>query len=246
MKRRQSNRWQAAIWTATIVFTTFALAQSIPLRGQQPTEEQRSQFASMDHLSGEITAVAGATLTLKTDEDKIVQVVTTTNTRIMRGRGVAAKVADLKVGDGVVAVGNLDGTGGTLHAAMLFATDPEQMKAMRENLGKTYIAGKITAIDTDNAKITVERPDHVSQTIGLDESTSFRRGVRGAMSAPGASAAPGPSSESITLADIKVGDNVRGTGALKGGVFVPAQLLVVPAGAGQGVHHRPAGTVPPA
>ena len=27
--------------------------------------------------------------------------------------------------------------------------------------------------------------------------------------------------ESITLADIKVGDNVAGQGALKGGVFVP-------------------------
>jgi len=33
--------------------------------------------------------------------------------------------------------------------------------------------------------------------------------------------------ESITLADIKVGENVRGTGSVKGGVFVPVELVVM-------------------
>ncbi len=36
--------------------------------------------------------------------------------------------------------------------------------------------------------------------------------------------------ESITLADIKVGDAVRGSGSVKGGVFVPTELVVMERG----------------
>ena len=63
---------------------------------------------------------------------------------------------------------------------MVVATDAATLKALKDNLGKTYIAGKVTAIDVDNAKMTVERPDKVTQTIGFDETTSFKRG-RGCM-----------------------------------------------------------------
>lgn len=219
----------------------------------------RSQYGEMEHVGGEVASVDGAKLTVKTENDKMVQIVTTTNTRIMRGRGNAVKLADLKVGDGVVAIGNLDGPSGTMHAAMVFATDAKDLKALKENLGKTYIAGKVTAINPDNATMTIERPDHVVQTIGLDESTSFRK-VRGgggaggnpdtAMRSPGAGGMPeagGGAGESITLGDIQVGDRVRGTGALKSGVFVPARLIVLPAESGQMGHHRPtaAGTAGP-
>ena len=97
----------------------------------------------------------------------------------MKGRGETVKAADIKVGDGLVAMGNLDASNKTLHAAMIMATDAATLKQMKDNLGKTYITGKVTAIDVDNAKMTVERPDKVAQTIGFDETTSFRRG-RGA------------------------------------------------------------------
>jgi hypothetical protein len=204
------------------------------------------------------------------------QVVTTDNTRIMKGRGETVKAADLKPGDGITAMGNLDAPNKTLHAAMLFVVDAAQVKALKENLGKTYIAGKVTAIDLDNATMTVERADKVSQTIGFDETTSFKRGGRmmmgGAgsgggmmiMSGPGGGGPPGGArqpregngpppgggGESITLADIKVGDNVAGQGALKNGVFVPTQLNVIPPGTGQR-RQRPGGqgtpvTLPPA
>jgi hypothetical protein len=140
------------------------------------------------------------------------------------------KVADLKVGDGVTAAGNMDAPNKTLHAAFVMAVDAEQLKKLRENMGKTYIAGKVTAIDIDNLKMTVMRQDGVSQTIGFDETTSFKRGGRagrgGGMGATGTPNVPVEGGESITLADIKVGDNVAGTGTLKAGVFVPGQLNV--------------------
>jgi hypothetical protein len=212
---------------------------------QEPGEQSvpRGQFAGMQRVGGEVTGVNGSTLTVKTEEGTTMQIVTTDNTRVMKGRGVTVKVSELKVGDGVVAAGNL-------HAAMVFATDAAQLKALRDNLGKTYITGKVTAIDLDNAKMTLERPDHVVQTIGFDETTSFKRGrgMRGGVMGMGAGAGPADSAgadsgESITLADIKVGDNVGGQGSVKNGTFVPTQLMVSTPGQG-GRRRSGTGTVP--
>jgi hypothetical protein len=216
------------------------------------------QFAGMQRASGELIAVSGNSFTIRTEEGGTMQVVTTENTRLMQGRGNSVKVADLKHGDGITAMGNLDAPNKTLHAALVLVIDAEQVKQMKENLGKTYIAGRVTAIDLDNAKMTVERPDHVAQTIGFDESTSFRRGRRmmasgmmgGGMSgAPGgqnngpAGTPPASGEESITLADIKVGDYVGGRGSLKNNVFVPTELTV--ATPGQGRRRAQEGAAPP-
>ena len=203
----------------------------------------RGQFAGMQRVQGEVTAVAGSTLTIKNEDGTSFQVVTTDNTRVMKGRGVTVKIADLKVGDGVMAAGNLDAPNKTLHAAIVFATDAAEVKKLRENLGKTYIAGKVTAIDPDNARMTVMRPDGVSQTIGFDETTSFKRGRVGRGGGgfggggfgggdAGAANAPTASGESITLADIKIGDSVGGTGSVKNGVFVPTELTAGTPGQG--------------
>lgn len=247
MKMQTMLRWA---WVLAVV-----LGMAVSGSAQGP--DQMGALAGMQRVTGEVTAVNGANLTVKT-EDGPVQVVTTTNTRVMKGRGVTVTVADLKVGDGLMAMGNLDAPNKTMHAAMVFTTDAAQVKALRDNLGKTYIMGKVTAIDLDNAKMTVERADKVLQTIAFDESTSFKRGGRGlggmqmggmqmgggmgTGAGPGAPQAGGGGGESITLADIKIGDNVAGQGSLKGGTFVPTQLnVIVP-----GQRRRPGGeTTPP-
>lgn len=218
---------------------------------QEPGEQAvpRGQFAGMQRVGGEVTGVNGSTLTVKTEEGTTMQIVTTDNTRVMKGRGVTVKVSELKVGDAVVAAGNLDAPNKTLHAAMVFATDATQLKALRDNLGKTYITGKVTAIDLDDAKMTLERPDHVVQTIAFDETTSFKRGrgMRGGgmgIGSGGGQVDGGTDSgESITLADIKVGDNVVGQGLVKNGTFVPTQLLVSTPGQG-GRRRSGTGTAP--
>ena len=243
------RRKLAALAVLTVLAGGFLLP--VPrLRAQEPAEQGgggRGQFAGMQRVGGEVTAIAGATLTIKTEDGATAQIVTTDNTRVMKGRGVTVKVADLKVGDGVMAMGNLDAPNKTLHAAMVMATDAAEVKKLRENLGKTYIAGKVTAIDLDNAKMTVMRADGVSQTIGFDETTSFKRGRAGRGGGGGGfgggfgggggaeapATAPAPTGESITLADVKVGDQVAGQGVLKSGVFVPAQLTVATPGQGR-------------
>jgi len=245
------------LYKARFAATMLALAAVFSIPGIAAAQEedgasQRAQFAGMQRTSGEITAITGNKLTVKTPDGDVVQVVTTDNTRVMKGRagrsggepsGGPVKIADLKVGDGLMAAGNLDAPNKTMHAALIMATDAEQVKAMRENLGKTYIVGKVTAIDLDNVKMTVERPDKVSQTIGFDETTSFKRGGRGGGGDSGGGAAPAPAAggaESITLADIKVGDNIRGTGSIKAGTFVPTQLTV----STPGQHRRSADGAP--
>lgn len=224
--------------------TRAARAQDAAQHDGSPPVGARGQFAGMQRIGGTITAVAGSQLTIKTADDVPYQVVTTDNTRVMRGRGVPGKLADLKPGDGLMAMGNLDAPNKTMHAAVVVSIDAEQMKKMEQahqqelaNLGKTLIAGRVTAIDLDNATMVVERPDGISQTIGFDENTSFRRGrwmIYGEARPGGArDSANRPPAESITLADIKVGDRVSGPGAVKNGRFIAKELDVMVPGAGR-------------
>lgn len=251
-----------------LVLATLALGAACTT-AQEPSAQAGArrgggQFAGMQRVNGEITAVSGATITIKTEEGLTMQVVTTDNTRVMRAQGAPGqggraqggfdanpiKVADLKVGDVLQAAGNLDAPNKTIHAAFVVATDGATVKAFRANLGKTYITGKVTAIDLDDAKMTVERPDHVSQTIAFDETTSFRRGRGMRAGIGGDPAARGAEGgESITLADIKVGDNVSGQGVVKAGTFVPGQLTVSTPGQGgprRGAMAAPGSTTTPA
>ena len=68
-------------------------------------------------------------------------------------------------------------------------------------------AGKITAVD--GTRLTILRADGETQTIQVDENTSFRK-----------------QGESVTLADLKPEDKVFGRGEVKNGVFVPTVLNV--------------------
>jgi outer membrane lipoprotein SlyB len=196
-------------------------------------------------VRGTVTATAGDGLTVKTERGESYQVVVTTNTRMMKDRQ-PVKLGDIHAGDGVGAMGVIDAPTRTVHAAALFVVDAAQIKKAREDMGKTYISGKVAAIDDVN--LTIQRQDGVSQKILVDESTSFRRGSRRmgmAMRGDVMSMGPGPGegqsqgrgaqggapAESITLADVKVGDTVFGRGALKSGVFVPTELVVIDAAA---------------
>lgn len=245
----RQGKWAAAVAMALLMPLCAANARA------QETDRPgggRGQFAGMQRVNGVITAIAGPQVTIKGLDGAVYQVVTTDNTRVMHGRGEAIKLTDLKPGDGLMAMGNLDAPNKTMHAAMVISIDADQMKRLEEarkqelaNLGKTLIAGTVRSIDMDNVTMTVERPDGVSQTIGFDEETSFRRGRMNMMgNGMGFGAGTGtgsgtnannatPSGESITLADIKVGDRVAGPGEVKSGRFVAKELTVMTPGNGR-------------
>ncbi len=202
-------------------------------------------------VRGTVTAVSGSNVVLKTEAGETWTVISTDNTRVRRD-SQPGTIAAIQAGDEVVAMGMPDADKHEVHAMMLMDVSAAEVAKARANMGKTYIVGRITAIN--DTQLTVMRSDRVSQVITLDESTSLHRGGRmnaqamaaagldmgamgGGMGADGsgggrrgganADAAGNDAGEAITLADVKVGDNVAGTGAVKGGSFVPADLRVM-------------------
>jgi hypothetical protein len=234
------------------------LAATAPLLAAQQPQQDDGAFAMGSQgrmVRGTVTATAGDHLSVKTDAGDVFEVTVTTNTRLMKDRQ-PVKFADIHAGDGVGAMGVLDAPTKTIHAAALFVVDAAQVKKLREDMGKTYITGKVTAIN--DLELTIHRQDGVTQKIAVDEGTSFKRGGRregmamrgdgsadafspGAGSGSGRAGGPAAGGESITLADVKVGDMVIGPGAIKGGVFVPTQLTVIDAAA-MARRKRPDGT----
>jgi len=135
-------------------------------------------FGGGQPVQGTVTAVAAAKITIQTDAGDSYTVTVTDTTRVTKDRQ-PIKATDVKVGDGVTAMGTVDATAKTVAAMMVMDVDAETVKKAKEDMGKTYITGKITAIDADNLKITVMRTDNVSQVIAVDEGTSFQTGARG-------------------------------------------------------------------
>jgi hypothetical protein len=239
--RRQMNRWGGA----KLLLLAAITALSVMVQAQQEPDDQREggvSFAGGQMVRGTVTATAADHLTVKTEAGEIYQVAISANTRVTKERQ-PLKLADIRVGDGVGAMGVLDPTTKTVHAVFVGVIDAEQIKKAREGMGKVYITGKVTAIDLDGLKLTVLRPDGVSQVIGVDEQTSFKRGGRrmaslasgagvgevGSGASNGVAAGGSPGGESITFADVKVGDSVAGRGALQNGTFVPTELGVMDA-----------------
>jgi hypothetical protein len=246
---RQQWMWRSG---AKLLLMAMAVLP-LPVHAQQGDDEREGPaFAGGQMVRGTVTTASADHLTVKTEAGEVYQVAVSANTRVTKDMQ-PAKMADIKAGDGVGAMGVLDPATKTVHAVFIGVMDAEQVKKAREGMGKVFITGRVTAIDMDALKITVLRPDGVSQVMEVDEQTSFKRGGRGmSMLASGAgvtelgsgvgrgsgsgsggaasgnAAGSGNSSggESITLADVKVGDAVAGRGALKNGTFVPTELGV--------------------
>jgi len=181
-------------------------------------------------LMGTVTEVAPDHYTIKTDAGETYTVHYSANTRIFKmpaggtrrgggegggqgqgeGRGQGGnppqeiKASDIKAGDIIEARGEVDATAKSVGAVAVVQVDPERAKQIREmqaNYGKTWLAGKVTAID--GVKVTLMSSiDNASNAFVADENTTFRR-----------------RRDPITLADIQVGDMVRVEGAVKGGIF---------------------------
>jgi hypothetical protein len=206
-------------------------------------------------VQGTVIAASSGKLTIKTDAGDTYEISVGDNARIMKDRQ-AIQLTDIKPGDSVTAMGQVDTAKKTVQAMMIRDIDAATLAKAKENLGKTYITGHITAIDADNLKLTVQRQDNISQVIQVDEGTSFQRGMRGVAAdiqaaggmaggfggrgmggragrqGGGGQAGAPPAPESITLADIKVGDIVAATGSLKNGSFTVQKMGVAEPGGG--------------
>jgi preprotein translocase subunit YajC len=125
---------------------------------------------------------------------------------------VEIKATDIKVGDSIVAMGDIDATSKSIGAARIVQLDPETVKQMQErlaNFGKTWLAGKVTAIKETTITLTGTL-DNAPHAVVADENTTFRR-----------------RRDPITLADIQVGDTISVEGAVKNDVFTATAVSMM-------------------
>jgi hypothetical protein len=116
---------------------------------------------------------------------------------------------DIKAGDVINVMGDTDATAKSVNAKAVALMDQQtvdQIHAMEANFGKTWLMGKVTAIDGTTITLTGTL-DSAPHALVADENTEFRK-----------------RRDPITLADIQVGDMVRTEGALKDGVFTAANV----------------------
>lgn len=184
-----------------------------PLGTGQQQEEGRARG-----VIGKITAIKAGALELTRPDGASVTVKLTDKTEYRKDRQ-SVKLADFKVGDLVFirTEGNGDQdltaavvagrTGGGPGGPGMGGPGGQMMMGGGE-LGKDFVFGEVKSVDAP--KITVLRPDNVTQTLELNEETSLRKGR-----------------DSVTMADIQVGDHVFVRGGVQNNTFVPKMVMVI-------------------
>lgn len=169
-------------------------------------------------ILGKITAIHGNSLQVAKPDGSTITVNLTDKTDYRKDRQ-PAQLSDFKVGDFVMVAGD-ENSDHSVTAQSLrgrsanggsgrMGAGPGGGTAFGE-MGKDFVAGVVKSIDAP--KLTVLRPDNVTQTLELNEETSLRRGR-----------------ESITMADIQPGDHVVVHGGLQNNAFVPKAVILLSA-----------------
>jgi hypothetical protein len=193
-------------------------ATEVPGRGER-RPGLFGKLTAVHDQSVEITTLGGDTVTVKIG-----------GSTQFRKEGEAAKLSDLKVGDIVFVRGEenpdhtwtaeLIGTrpGGGFGGGSGGGGGPQGGRGGPGGgpgggrpagvLGQDYVFGQVQAIDAP--KLTILRPDNVTQTVELNEETSLRKGR-----------------DSITIADIQAGDHIMVRGAMANNAFQPKSVMVI-------------------
>jgi hypothetical protein len=201
-----------------VLLPFFVVVLAIP-PGTAQDEGQDDPAAGFAQLFGQGSGIRGVITTsqagnflIRTDEGDIYKIFYGPNTRVMKDRQLI-EAREIRVGDTLVAAGQMDRKAKTLGAVLLYDVDAAEVHKALEGLGKTWTAGKVTAIHS--LKITIERvEDKQKQVVAVDENTSFRK-----------------QREDVTLADVKVGDFISAKGALRNDLFTAVVLRVLEPGA---------------
>jgi preprotein translocase subunit YajC len=174
-------------------------------------------------LFGKLTAVHDQSFEITRQDGSVATVKISASTQF-RKEGQDAKVNDFKVGDivfvrgeensdhtwnaeiigtrsgggpgGAGAGGGRGGPGGAPGGARPAGV-----------LGQDYVFGEVKTVDAP--KLTILRPDNVTQTVELNEETSLRKGR-----------------DAITIAEIQPGDHIMVRGGMANNAFQPKSVIV--------------------
>jgi hypothetical protein len=167
-------------------------------------------------LFGKLTAVHDQSVEITRQGGDTVTVKISGSTQF-RKEGEAAKLSDLKAGD-IVFVRGEENPDHTWTAEMIgtrtgggFGGGPGGGPGGGRPagvLGQDYVFGEVKAVVAP--KLTILRPDNVTQTVELNEETSLRKGR-----------------DSITMAEIQAGDHIMVRGAMVNNAFQPKSVMVI-------------------
>jgi hypothetical protein len=208
---QQGHPWSQLLLAGGGFLVVFALFAAVAATGQDGNDQGWAQFSRENTLRATVVSATptgknDGSLAVKTDSGQPWKVLYGVNTRLMKGRD-SIHAGDIEIGDMVFAAGNVDAKKKTVGAAILIDIPSEEVRKAREGLGKTWAAGKITAIA--GTRIKVDRLDGVEQSIAVDENTSFRE-----------------KRNSVTLADLRPGEGFRAEGHVLNGIFTATTLTV--------------------
>jgi len=199
-----------------------APAMALPSAAQDAAQRaERGPDGQRLPLFGKITAVHNNSLEVLDTNGDTVTVKTNAQTEFKKDRQ-PAKRTDFKVGDIIIVRGeeNADHSWTAQAVAARSMNGPNGPNGrggpgggggrfeQSGTLGKDFVTGEINAIDAP--KLSVLRPDKVTQTLELNEETSLRKGR-----------------DSVTMADIQVGDHLFARGGVENDVFVPKMVVVI-------------------
>lgn len=189
---------------------------------QSPDASQgRGRGERRPGVMGKLTAVHDQSIEVTREDGSVVTVKITGDTHFRKERQ-EAKLSDLKIGD-MVFIRGAENPDHTWNAEMVGerpaggfggrgpgGAEGGPRGGMRQMgvLGQDYVFGEVKSIDAP--KLTILRPDNVAQTIELNEETSLRKGR-----------------DSITMADIQLGDHIMVRGATTNNVFQPRTLILI-------------------
>jgi hypothetical protein len=187
-----------------------------PPSAANPTPGGRQRRQNQDEngprpVFGRIVAIQDGVMKISRPDGSEATVKITSTTEFRKDRE-PAKLKDFKVGDGVVVRGE-ENPDYSFTAQMIVGRNGNGPNGPnRQNpvgtLGKDFVIGEVKALDPPS--ITVMRTDNVKQTFELNEDTSLRKGR-----------------ESVTMADVQVGDHIFARGALQDNQFVPKTVTVI-------------------
>jgi hypothetical protein len=206
-----SKYFQGTIWLF-FIFATASRTQATAANQEQggpPAGRARgeSRESRGPGVFGKIVAIGNGAIELTKPDGATVTVKITDKTEFRKERQ-SAKLEEFKVGDMVFVRGE-ENADHSVTAQMIGGAQGGTMGGRGSGeLGKDFVVGEVKSIDAP--KLTVLRPDNVTQTLELNEETSLRRGR-----------------DSITMADIQPGDHVVVRGAVQNNAFVPKNVMVL-------------------
>jgi len=220
-----------------LFFTVMRVAAQPPQEAPPPQNPPATQGANPAQtpgrggerrpgVAGKLTAIHEQSIEITRQDGSVVTVKISGSTQFRKERE-AAKLGDFKVGDTVFVRGE-ENADHTWAAEMIgerpaggFGGGAGAGGGRGEGqgggpgggrptgvLGQDYVFGEVKSIEAP--KLTILRPDNVTQTVELNEETSLRKGR-----------------DSITMADIQAGDHIMVRGGMANNVFQPKSVMVI-------------------